>query len=63
MNALQAEFIQRDNPADQGVSRGILSPVKTTEWPDEDFNAFSDAPYLFENSTQMLWFMILWNVV
>ena len=55
MNALQAEFIQRDNPADQGVSRGILSPVKTTEWPDEDFNAFSDAPYEFENSTQMLW--------
>lgn len=55
MNALQAELIQKNKPAEQDVNRGIISSVKASDLPDEDFNAFSDAPYEFENSTQLLW--------
>ena len=35
--------------------RGILTKVKVKDLPDEAFDEFSDAPYDFENTAQILW--------
>ena len=36
-------------------NRGILTKVKVKDLPDEAFDAFSDAPFNFEETAQMLW--------
>ena len=36
-------------------NRGILTKVKVKDLPDEAFDAFSDAPFDFEETAQMLW--------
>ena len=48
MEAIDTELKQDD-------FRGIADNVKVRDLRDEAFDAFSDAPYDFENTAQMLW--------
>ena len=36
-------------------NRGILTPVKAADLPDEPINEFSNAPAEFEERSRMLW--------
>ena len=64
MNALAAEFKQQDEQLQQMLkygesggkeNRGILTPIKADELPDEPINVFSNAPAEFEERSRILW--------